>query len=1405
MKYAKSKLASLIAVSLSLTACGGGGGGDSTPVNVAPNIGGTPQTSIDEGVAFTFTPTASDENNDELTFSITNKPAWASFDEATGQLSGTPARTDISAYSDIVISVSDGSESASLASFELTVNRVMALSGKVIDGYVAGAVVFLDLNLNGQLDEDEPSAISDNTGAYTLALKGSDISSLKSAPIRALLGEGATDIDTGEDFSENPVVLSAPPLVDLDESIDPTGAAISPFTSLVVDELKESLILLASGSVTSEQIDQELMAAKTKVIGDLGLDGGLDVILGDFLSDDVGEAIKEALAKEAIERTTERQEAAKKEQELKQDLEDNQTVEVTTQRSSRKNWITGKEDYFLVEQSKITTLLDDGTKKVEAESVSYLTDANYKRKLDEDQEALIYEKESWTENYLADGVYTAHFYWETDLNQDNLRTFKGRVYRVGTHDEAGQLSYLAYHDESSSIDEGGYDDDESFDDIDIEAAVNAGNLSQIEWVQRVTHSSETLESGEQVKTRISESLDKEELEPYFRRTQVTTSFADGSVSNEELRDSSADGTINDYTKETLTPNGEREFTKRGSVYTCCINGVFEEYAQYRWDRGELTNYWEDYQESSKVVDGLKVSEGSGGRYVYSNDTRMAELGSDGQAIKFQDWKYTTTDLSDTLSLEFNEYHHYGLDNYSFTKEEPGQAVKVWEKGASGLWLGHDYPEWNSTNIEELDSKIKAALDSGLSYAEIDESVVAGLSAYNVLRFSDSFVYQENGDVRTWFLVNQFEGEWELQETGLEQLPNGWRFNVVPGGMIVELDTSGNDYSRNNYTSVPLVDADVDTGYFESQMYWDPNQAFYGYLDQAEAQAKLDALIAEEIAREAAMPREQVSVLFTLPSEQTAGLNQAELEALYASYSLRVENTGICNSLTKAYSDKSAVGETISLSSVDVQGAVFNVDIYTEVGDGCFEFDVVKENGSVFAVSPLTFERDKYAIAETTVDSEVVDFVGRYVNHASCDLEPLDELGPLQQEVHIRGTFDGGEDATAFLDSHKLNYVGNNTYQAKVFADVFQYFDFKISTLDENLEFTSLFHSSDYRGDGSPEQTELHLLASPEGLSSMSFGNSDIPGVYLVAIELNANLDKGAISVSACEDGTLSNVESTTGPMLMSDTENFEEYSHYVYSSPWQLTDYWSENTLAKKVENGEVVTEQSGRRYVINSSKDAAELDASGERIEFNNWQSTETQISESLSINRTIYQHFALDDYSFTLSADNAGQSVRVWEKGNTGIWVGHDYGEWNSQDVTDLAGKVRAAMDEGKSYAEIDSSVIPALDAYNNLQLNESLIVDEFGQERTWYLVNEFDNQGWEVTTTTLTSLPNGWEFHAKAGVLFLKQSGFQNIIPITAADSDNGSFEAKTGWDAGDTTFYGFLDSASADAKLLELSPP
>jgi hypothetical protein len=79
------------------------------------------------GVAYSFTPTASDANGDALTFSITNKPSWATFSTSTGKLSGTPSATGT--FSNVQIAVSDGKVLTLLPSFTITVSSGSSTTG----------------------------------------------------------------------------------------------------------------------------------------------------------------------------------------------------------------------------------------------------------------------------------------------------------------------------------------------------------------------------------------------------------------------------------------------------------------------------------------------------------------------------------------------------------------------------------------------------------------------------------------------------------------------------------------------------------------------------------------------------------------------------------------------------------------------------------------------------------------------------------------------------------------------------------------------------------------------------------------------------------------------------------------------------------------------------------------------------------------------------------------------------------------------------------------------------------------------------------------------------------------------------------------------------------------------------
>jgi|SRR5579872_3637619 len=92
--------------------------------NAAPTISGQPPRAINVGTAFNFTPTAADPNHNALTFSIRNKPSWATFNSNTGTLAGTAGAADVGTYQNIVISVSDGTAMAALPAFSVTVSQV---------------------------------------------------------------------------------------------------------------------------------------------------------------------------------------------------------------------------------------------------------------------------------------------------------------------------------------------------------------------------------------------------------------------------------------------------------------------------------------------------------------------------------------------------------------------------------------------------------------------------------------------------------------------------------------------------------------------------------------------------------------------------------------------------------------------------------------------------------------------------------------------------------------------------------------------------------------------------------------------------------------------------------------------------------------------------------------------------------------------------------------------------------------------------------------------------------------------------------------------------------------------------------------------------------------------------------
>jgi len=103
------------------------------------SISGTPAAYVVAGQNYTFTPTASDPGGYALTFTIVNKPDWATFDGSTGQLAGTPTPSSVGSFANIQISVSDGHATAALTAFAIHVLAPLTISGTPLTQVIAGS------------------------------------------------------------------------------------------------------------------------------------------------------------------------------------------------------------------------------------------------------------------------------------------------------------------------------------------------------------------------------------------------------------------------------------------------------------------------------------------------------------------------------------------------------------------------------------------------------------------------------------------------------------------------------------------------------------------------------------------------------------------------------------------------------------------------------------------------------------------------------------------------------------------------------------------------------------------------------------------------------------------------------------------------------------------------------------------------------------------------------------------------------------------------------------------------------------------------------------------------------------------------------------------------------------------
>jgi hypothetical protein len=145
------------------------------------SITGVPPATVQAGQPYSFTPASVATGPVAPHFEIQNLPPWASLGWA-GQLTGTPATTDVGTYSNIVISLVAGDARASLPVFSITVQATTSVGAPAtiswtppttnVDGSALTDLVGYRIWAGSTPDRLLPILSFDNSGMTSYALEG---------------------------------------------------------------------------------------------------------------------------------------------------------------------------------------------------------------------------------------------------------------------------------------------------------------------------------------------------------------------------------------------------------------------------------------------------------------------------------------------------------------------------------------------------------------------------------------------------------------------------------------------------------------------------------------------------------------------------------------------------------------------------------------------------------------------------------------------------------------------------------------------------------------------------------------------------------------------------------------------------------------------------------------------------------------------------------------------------------------------------------------------------------------------------------------------------------------------------------------------------------------------------------
>lgn len=135
-------------------------------VNDAPVVTSTAVTAVTENQVYAYDVTATDVENDDITYGLTTSPSGMQIDTATGEIRWIPSAAGTET---VVVSVSDGSASDT-QTFDIVVAAEPAVAGRAVKGVLANALV--EVSVYDSFDTETREHVWNNLGTTTTDANG---------------------------------------------------------------------------------------------------------------------------------------------------------------------------------------------------------------------------------------------------------------------------------------------------------------------------------------------------------------------------------------------------------------------------------------------------------------------------------------------------------------------------------------------------------------------------------------------------------------------------------------------------------------------------------------------------------------------------------------------------------------------------------------------------------------------------------------------------------------------------------------------------------------------------------------------------------------------------------------------------------------------------------------------------------------------------------------------------------------------------------------------------------------------------------------------------------------------------------------------------------------------------------